>query len=88
MKRAYSLDLFDILSSLVERNLDLESTGLSLSLSLAPYCKAQSSLQDITNLLIALFVTSEQYCESALKILKGRNNENYHLKKHIISMKI
>lgn len=45
---------------------------------------SQSSLQDITNLLIALFVTSEQCCESALKILKGRNNENYHLKKYII----
>lgn len=44
---------------------------------------SQSSLWDITNLLVALFVTSEQYCESALNTLKGRNNENY-LKKHII----
>lgn len=67
------MDLFDILSSLVERNLDLESTGtVSVSSSTTTKASSQFAKTSLTPHL-ALFVTSEQCCEDALKILKGKD---------------
>ena len=44
----------------------------------------ESSLHSITNLFIALFVTSGQYCKSALKTLRRVNSEKLSFRKQTI----